>query len=217
MMFCKKKCSPSRSFCHLHLSLLGVDRCCKRQTLFKCHKSRTKCPERSKTHGLRSGTPPLLSALRARASTLNASCQPIGVHHLLLSNLTTVDAQLLFVMVRYCSESSRHRYRKMKMECVRHGNLLAKFKVCNCSSFVFATPELTKGRTDIWTVRIGIGIQRVRRHSTVRILALCVRTSLTQKVLNFLTSTLQQCFFIMLLRGSFALYLQPSAQLTFLF
>jgi len=27
--FCKR-CSPSRSFCHLHLSMLGVDRCCKR-------------------------------------------------------------------------------------------------------------------------------------------------------------------------------------------
>ena len=29
MMFCKKKCSRSRSFCQLHLSMLGVDRCCK--------------------------------------------------------------------------------------------------------------------------------------------------------------------------------------------
>ena len=33
-----KNCSLSWSFCHLHLSLLGVDRCLKRQTLFKCHK-----------------------------------------------------------------------------------------------------------------------------------------------------------------------------------
>jgi len=38
IMFCKK-CSPSRSFCHLHLSTLCVDRCCKRKTLIKCHKS----------------------------------------------------------------------------------------------------------------------------------------------------------------------------------
>ena len=48
MMFCKK-CSPSRSFCHL--SMLGVDRCCRHQTLFKCHKSQTECLECSKTPG----------------------------------------------------------------------------------------------------------------------------------------------------------------------
>jgi len=53
--------------------MLGVDRCCKRQTLFKCHKSQTECPECSKTPGRRSGTPPLLSALRALASSLQAS------------------------------------------------------------------------------------------------------------------------------------------------
>ena len=68
-----KKCSPSRSFCYLHLSMLGVDRCCKHQTLFKCRKSQTECLECSKTPGRRSGTPPLLSALRARASALQAS------------------------------------------------------------------------------------------------------------------------------------------------
>ena len=59
-----RKCSPSRSFCHLHQSVLGVDRCCKRQTLFKwhkCHKSQTDCLECSKTPGRRSGTPPLCS------------------------------------------------------------------------------------------------------------------------------------------------------------
>ena len=62
------KRSPSRSFCHLRLFMLGVDRCCKHQTLFKCHKSQTECLECSKTPGRRSGTLPLLSALRARAS-----------------------------------------------------------------------------------------------------------------------------------------------------
>ena len=70
MMFCKK-CCPSRSFCHL--SMLGVDRCCRHQTLFKCHKSQTECLECSKTPGRRSGTPPLLSALRALSSALQAS------------------------------------------------------------------------------------------------------------------------------------------------
>jgi len=72
IMFCKK-CSPSWSFCHLHLSTLGVGRCCNRKTLFKCHKSQTECLECSKTPGRRSGTPPLLSVLRARASALQAS------------------------------------------------------------------------------------------------------------------------------------------------
>ena len=52
--------SPSRSFCHLHLSMLGVDRCCKLQTQFKCHKSQTESLECTKTPGRRSGTPPLL-------------------------------------------------------------------------------------------------------------------------------------------------------------
>ena len=45
----------------------------KHQTLFKCHESQAECLECSKTPGRRSGTPPLLSALRARASTLQAS------------------------------------------------------------------------------------------------------------------------------------------------
>ena len=35
------KCSFSPSFCHLHSYVLGVDRCFKRQTLFKCHESQT--------------------------------------------------------------------------------------------------------------------------------------------------------------------------------
>jgi len=60
-----KKCSPSRSFHHLHLFMLCVDRCCKPQTLFKCNKSQTECLECSKTPGRRSGTQPLLSALLA--------------------------------------------------------------------------------------------------------------------------------------------------------
>jgi len=59
--------------CHLHLSMLGVDSCCKRQTLFKCQKSQTECLECSKTPGRRSGTPPLLWALRARALVPQAS------------------------------------------------------------------------------------------------------------------------------------------------
>jgi len=68
MMFFCKKCSPLRSFCHLHLSMLGVYRCCKRQTIFKCHKSQTECLECSKTPGRRWGTQPLLSALREKIS-----------------------------------------------------------------------------------------------------------------------------------------------------
>ena len=35
-MFCKNAV-VYRNFVILHLSMLGVDRCCKRQTLFKCH------------------------------------------------------------------------------------------------------------------------------------------------------------------------------------
>ena len=46
----------------------------KDQTLFKCHKSQTECLECTKTPGRRSGTPPLFSALRARALVLQASC-----------------------------------------------------------------------------------------------------------------------------------------------
>ena len=45
----------------------------KHQTLLKCHKSQTECPECSTTPGRRSGTPPLLSVLRVRASALQAS------------------------------------------------------------------------------------------------------------------------------------------------
>ena len=45
----------------------------KHQTLLTCHKSQTECLECSKTTGRQSGTPPLLSALRARASALQAS------------------------------------------------------------------------------------------------------------------------------------------------
>ena len=71
--WCFVKCSPSRSFYLLHMTMPGVDRCCKRQTLFKCRKSQTECLKCSKTPGRRSGTPPLLLALRARASALQAS------------------------------------------------------------------------------------------------------------------------------------------------
>jgi len=72
MMF-YKKCSPSRSFCHLHLSMLGVDRRSKHRTLFKCLKSQTECLEYSKTPDRQSRTPSLLSVLRTRASALQAS------------------------------------------------------------------------------------------------------------------------------------------------
>ena len=83
-----KKCSrPSWLFCHL----LDVDRCCKHQTLFKCHKSQTECVEYSKTPGRWSETPPLL-ALRARAIYGPSSLASVGIHHLLLSNLTSVLA-----------------------------------------------------------------------------------------------------------------------------
>ena len=59
----------------------------KHQTLFKCHRSPTECLECSKTPGQRSGAPPVLSALWAPASALQAS--PVGIHRLLLSILTT--------------------------------------------------------------------------------------------------------------------------------
>ena len=55
-MFCKKNVVLHDHFVILHLSMLGVDRCCKRQTLFKCHKSQTECHECSKTPGQRSRT-----------------------------------------------------------------------------------------------------------------------------------------------------------------
>ena len=45
----------------------------KHQTLFKCNKSQTECHECSKTPGRRSGTPPLLSAVRVLVSALQAS------------------------------------------------------------------------------------------------------------------------------------------------
>ena len=90
LTFCKKNCS-SGSFCHLHLSMLGVDRCCKRQTLFKGHKSQTECLECSKTH-LGNTT----SALGTSGSSFGpSSLAAIGIQHLLLSNLTTaVTSQL---------------------------------------------------------------------------------------------------------------------------
>jgi len=66
-MFCKKNVALHGHFAICILSMLNVDRCCKPQTLFKCHKNQTEC---SKTPGRRSGTPPLFSAVRARASAL---------------------------------------------------------------------------------------------------------------------------------------------------
>ena len=76
-----KKCSTSRSFCHLHLSMLGVGRCCNRQTLFKCHKSQTECPECSKTPGRRSGTPPLVSALQTnRFAEIKKTWTSVGAY-----------------------------------------------------------------------------------------------------------------------------------------
>ena len=83
------KRSPLRSFCHLHLSMLVVDRCCKHQTLFKCHKSQTECLECSKTPG-RSAVGNPTSALGSSGSSFGPSgLAPIRIHHLFLSNLTT--------------------------------------------------------------------------------------------------------------------------------
>jgi len=69
MMLCKNVVVHGH-FVICILSMLGVDKCCKCQTLFKCHKW---CLECLKTHGRQSGTLPLLSVLRARASALQAS------------------------------------------------------------------------------------------------------------------------------------------------
>ena len=80
-----KKCSPSRSFCHL--SMLGVDRCCRHQTLFKCHKSRI-MPWMLENPRSAVGNP--TSALGPSGSIFGpSSLAPIGIHHLLQSNLTT--------------------------------------------------------------------------------------------------------------------------------
>jgi len=87
------KCSPSRPFCQLHLFMLGVDKCCKCKTLFKCHKSQTECPECSKTPGRRSGTSPTLGSLGSSFSP--SSLAPIGIHHLLLSNLIAMSVGML--------------------------------------------------------------------------------------------------------------------------
>ena len=71
-MFCKKNV-----FLHGHFVIcicpcfVWIDAY---QTLFKCHKSQKECLECSKIPGWWSGTPPLLSALRARASALQALC-----------------------------------------------------------------------------------------------------------------------------------------------
>ena len=96
MMFCKK-CSPSRprSFCHL----LSVGRCCKRQTLFKCHESQTECLGCLKPlKPLEIGNP--TSALGPSGSRFGpSSLTPIGIHHPLLSNLTTMEISRLFVYI----------------------------------------------------------------------------------------------------------------------
>jgi len=108
MMFCKKY-SPSRSFCHLHLSLLGVDRWCKRQTLSKCHKSQTECLGLSKTRGQWPGSPPS-SALGPSGSSFGpSSLAPIGIHHLLLSNLTTVCRERTADIMTESSDYYAHR------------------------------------------------------------------------------------------------------------
>ena len=67
-----KKCSNSRSFCHLHLSVLGVDRCCKRQTLFKCQKAKQSAQNAQKPLVF-VRKPHLFSRPLARATALQAS------------------------------------------------------------------------------------------------------------------------------------------------
>ena len=80
VMFCKKMCGHSVI---LHLSTLGVDRCCKRQTLFKCHKSQTECLECSKTPCRESHLCSWPFELELRPFKHQR------IHRLLLSNLTT--------------------------------------------------------------------------------------------------------------------------------
>ena len=104
-----KKYSPSRSFCHLHLSLLGVDRWCKRQTLSKCHKSQTECLGLSKTPGQQPGGPPS-SALGPSGSSFGpSSLAPIGTHHLLLSDWTTVCRERTADIMTESSDYYAHR------------------------------------------------------------------------------------------------------------
>ena len=80
VMFCKKMCGHSVI---LHLSTLGVDRCCKRQTLFKCRKSQTECLECSKTPCRESHLCSWPFELELRPFKHQR------IHRLLLSNLTT--------------------------------------------------------------------------------------------------------------------------------
>jgi len=70
--------------------MLGVDRCCKCQTLslFKCHKSQSELNARNLNPWSAVENP--TSALGLSGSSFGPpSLAPTGIHHLLLSNLTT--------------------------------------------------------------------------------------------------------------------------------
>jgi len=93
-MFCKK-CSCSRSFCNLHLSMLGVDRYCKRQTLFKCHK-------KSASNAWKPLVDSREDHLCSRPFGLELrpfKPRTCRVHYLLLSNLTTAPEHWFKMMM----------------------------------------------------------------------------------------------------------------------
>jgi len=80
----------------------------KHQTLLKCHKNQTECVECSTTPGRRSGTPPLLSA-PSGSSFCPSGLVPLGIHHLLLSNLTTVIFHFITLVCGFQNVTGRRQ------------------------------------------------------------------------------------------------------------
>jgi len=91
--------------------------------------------ECSKTPGQRSEAPPVLSALWAPASALQAS--PVGIHHLLLSNLTTAH-RVHFLVVFEPRDARRgtgpysalERHRSTFCDLLKHAQSLFELRTC---------------------------------------------------------------------------------------
>ena len=122
LLFCKK-CSPSRSLCHLHLSVLGVY--CIHAASIKHYLNSIKAKQSALNAQKLLGNP--ASALDPSGSSFGpSSLAPVGIHHLLLSNLTTATKQSVNEgSILLCVQDSRPRIIKQLYR--RKGIVLSDF------------------------------------------------------------------------------------------
>jgi len=95
------KCSPSQLFCHLHLSMLGVDRCCKVKRYLNATKAKQSALNARKPQV---GGREFHSALGTSGSSFDPpGLTPTGIHHFLLSHLTTGSNSIRWLASRVVS------------------------------------------------------------------------------------------------------------------